>query len=148
MIFFLYHFDNFVLHLTWKTLGYFISQVRGIGSPPLTWRILANNIEAHYPVGIISTYVENTSLSLLLIWSIKDHLHLRGEYSHYLSLSFSIPRSSPLTWRIQGFKHCYPLFFRIISTYVENTKYVLKKHITARDHLHLRGEYYNLSLQA
>ena len=51
-------------------------------------------------VGIISTYVENTILDILLFLLIKDHLHLRGEYKVHSKSLISNVGSSPLTWRI------------------------------------------------
>ena len=50
---------------------------------------------------IISTYVENTYMEMLYKVTVRDHLHLRGEYVA-ISMTNSLKLgSSPLTWRIR-----------------------------------------------
>ena len=51
-----------------------------LGSSPHTWRILDPDDLRGERIGIISTYVENTSPTLKRSNSGKDHLHIRGEY--------------------------------------------------------------------
>ena len=51
------------------------------GSSPHTWRILKHFAFIGCNSGIISTYVENTSVVPELMAYSKDHLHIRGEYS-------------------------------------------------------------------
>ena len=51
-----------------------------IGSPPHTWRIHKISRFLGLPLGITSTYVENTEVCVTgRIWRW-DHLHIRGEY--------------------------------------------------------------------
>ena len=71
------------------------------GSPPHTWRIRNHDPFGWWPTGITSTYVENTSLITVIFLLIRDHLHIRGEYSVTIVTAISYPR--------------------ITSTYVENT---------------------------
>ena len=72
---------------------------------------------------------------------LRDHLHLRGEYSSGAGVQAVDLGSSPLTWRIQIIRMLNDHKKRIISTYVENT--CLQKRCNRKlwDHLHLRGEY-------
>ena len=111
------------------------------GSSPLTWRIQLCVYFVPVFTRIISTYVENTSYVNLSNLSIKDHLHLRGEYLDTLRVPRSILGSSPLTWRIQELGFALILNDRIISTYVENTSTPFSIVAASKDHLHLRGEY-------
>ena len=71
--------------------------------------------------GIISTYVENTTVGERLLMLKRDHLHLRGEYSLISTPILAPPGSSPLTWRILHYRKS------------------LNRQLW--DHLHLRGEY-------
>ena len=49
--------------------------------------------------------------------------------------------SSPHTWRILNAIVKADKIGRIISTYVENTVFIGIENKTAKDHLHIRGEY-------
>ena len=111
------------------------------GSSPHTWRILASVLALLMLDRIISTYVENTKLSLLKYQMEQDHLHIRGEYSLMLIQHKRIWGSSPHTWRILKLPSVNFIIFRIISTYVENTSWVKIRCQWKRDHLHIRGEY-------
>ena len=51
------------------------------GSPPHTWRIQLMMMTLDQLKGITSTYVENTWYISRQSSSIRDHLHIRGEYS-------------------------------------------------------------------
>ena len=107
--------------LTWKTLGYFISQVsrNGISSTYVenTCRHYerCNDCKDHLHIRgehfckslvnkggdkrITSTYVENTqSLSGEMLW-IRDHLHIRGEHPFIFALGIAGTGSPPHTWR-------------------------------------------------
>src|SRR5699024_12517034 len=75
---------------------------------------------------IISTYVENTQRD-------QDIRFLRGG-------------SSPHTWRIPCPLAIVALSIRIISTYVENTQTIPQCVHVKEDHLHIRGEYYLVTL--
>ena len=76
-------------------------QIIQLGSSPHTWRILRTNLSKPQKSRIISTYVENTVLTLRKwVWQIG---------------------SSPHTWRIHYFDNGSQFAYRIISTYVENT---------------------------
>ena len=70
---------------------------------------------------IISTYVENTIICVLVHSSIQDHLHIRGEYFIVGYPQAIAIGSSPHTWRILS----RPNLFKLIL----------------QDHLHIRGEY-------
>ena len=74
------------------------------GSSPHTWRILSQSIE--------------------VIYVVKDHLHIRGEYETSIDPCEAFPGSSPHTWRILLNDVRILIAYRIISTYVENTKYL------------------------
>ena len=87
------------LHLRGEHAGLIDMYNAKSGSPPLTWRTLSNFQGASLDVGITSTYVENTSNSVLPFCQFLDHLHLRGEHSsnnNWVDLSKGSP---PLTWR-------------------------------------------------
>ena len=77
--------------------------------------------------------------------SIKDHLHIRGEYFNILSAFTCYLGSPPHTWRILDDQtdQIYP--YRITSTYVENTLASRQTGHLTWDHLHIRGEYVHLS---
>ena len=97
-------------------------------------------------MGIISTYVENTQGDWDLDELFKDHLHIRGEYIILMMDHNSLIGSSPHTWRIPHFKTLGAKRYRIISTYVENTRSAEAKSMLIGDHLHIRGEYYSISI--
>ena len=92
-----------------------------LGSPPHTWRIPKLMTMAKRLKRITSTYVENTKMILLFYFGLKDHLHIRGEYGHYIDESGHAER--------------------ITSTYVENTNPEQIYKWLLEDHLHIRGEY-------
>ena len=92
-----------------------------MGSSPLTWRIPVRSLAHAALHGIISTYVENTLCEQLVKASIRDHLHLRGEYLLCFFINVPLIGSSPLTWRIPFVEIGGNCSFGIISTYVENT---------------------------
>ena len=71
------------------------------GSPPHTWRILAERCFKSKWVGITSTYVENTLVIVPVNLGGKDHLHIRGEYFMLFKLDKPNSGSPPHTWRIQ-----------------------------------------------
>ena len=73
--------------------------------------------------------------------ALRDHLHIRGEYSEWFTIALQVLGSPPHTWRIQDRYSCYPRWFRITSTYVENTTDILTVICLSKDHLHIRGEY-------
>ena len=90
---------------------------------------------------IISTYVENTSISSCSFYEPRDHLHIRGEYSELQKLVLVKIGSSPHTWRILTKIKTKVIRNRIISTYVENTFQNSFDYSFIKDHLHIRGEY-------
>ena len=94
---------------------------------------------------IISTYVENTYMEMLYKVTVRDHLHLRGEYYSASPCLVSVVGSSPLTWRILFSISLLSFSSRIISTYVENTIPIPEMKLKVKDHLHLRGEYLDSS---
>ena len=85
--------------------------------------------------------MENTYLVSIPAMQKKDHLHIRGEYDETHCVSRLPKGSSPHTWRIliQNVKLVY--WYRIISTYVENTVKLEGITVDGEDHLHIRGEY-------
>ena len=98
-----------------------------LGSSPHTWRILSMTTICSNVTRIISTYVENTVIGLCEMYQVKDHLHIRGEYSMLTVISQLLIGSSPHTWRILFKLFQLLLVRRIISTYVENTSLVAAK---------------------
>ena len=91
------------------------------GSPPHTWRI-------HAPIDRLTD-------------NQQDHLHIRGEYKSRWVFIAAILGSPPHTWRILRFNAYFLYFYRITSTYVENTCSILIHFSVFWDHLHIRGEY-------
>ena len=65
--------------------------------------------------------MENTRQKRIFKSLSKDHLHIRGEYLTWSRRWCVVLGSSPHTWRIQGRSSSLNVFYRIISTYVENT---------------------------
>ena len=112
-----------------------------LGSSPHTWRILSMTTICSNVTRIISTYVENTVIGLCEMYQVKDHLHIRGEYSMLTVISQLLIGSSPHTWRILFKLFQLLLLRRIISTYVENTLLFSMFSPLNKDHLHIRGEY-------
>ena len=95
---------------------------------------------------ITSTCVENTSLSLCSSTRSEDHLHMRGEYPCLSINIFSWSGSPPHAWRILTLVIAEATQMRITSTCVENTHLHDYCNVLNRDHLHMRGEYYNKSI--
>ena len=89
----------------------------------------------------LSTCVENTAFPYFSFTAPKDHLHIRGEYDKSQIQSLSSQGSPPHTWRILRFNAYFLYFYRITSTYVENTCSILIHFSVFWDHLHIRGEY-------
>ena len=112
-----------------------------LGSPPHTWRIPVPFLWGVTAARITSTYVENTLYLNIFFRSIKDHLHIRGEYSDTVPAVFFGTGSPPHTWRILHLQLKSRKEVRITSTYVENTLLVSLFQFLFQDHLHIRGEY-------
>ena len=132
------------------------------GSSPHTWRIRAGSRMLTKVDRIISTYVENTLLNLVIpiqgvgssphTWRI-HHRFPTNFFSHriistYVENTQSLlmvqrqrPGSSPHTWRILDALGPFMAMSRIISTYVENTAPFSAALALLEDHLHIRGEY-------
>ena len=86
--------------------------------------------------------MENTYGESNTGYRLWDHLHIRGEYSILGHTKVDLTGSPPHTWRILLYDVVSVGLLGITSTYVENTlNRVLKSH-RARDHLHIRGEYF------
>ena len=69
------------------------------GSSPHTWRTPVAGAAISAMGGIISTYVENTVLPVLLKTRSGDHLHIRGEHESTSTDKAESSGSSPHTWR-------------------------------------------------
>ncbi|MBI1699757.1 hypothetical protein HYQ59_1103 [Lactobacillus crispatus] len=123
---------------TWSALGLLVAvedhlHIRGeyrnlmkltrerLGSPPHTWRILTVAGSHWY-----------------FLW---DHLHIRGEYNYVRTRQMLNEGSPPHTWRIHYAYNEQEMFYRITSTYVENTNLSNDQSTLSEDHLHIRGEY-------
>ena len=78
----------------------------------------------------------------------QDHLHIRGEYNNRLVYHLVLSGSPPHTWRIRSYGQRTTIFIRITSTYVENTQTLNSINTQQQDHLHIRGEYLYVQLQA
>ena len=81
-------------------------------------------------------------------WQVRDHLHIRGEY---FCIDFHMSEkigSSPHTWRIPESLNVNTDWYRIISTYVENTLLISRIMRKAFNHLHIRGEYVDIVTNA
>ena len=70
------------------------------GSPPHTWRIPDFGDSSARLIRITSTYVENTLSAGTYEMGIRDHLHIRGEYSGKYPNTRLNSGSPPHTWRI------------------------------------------------
>ena len=116
------------------------------GSPPHTWRILVNACNYIAWARITSTYVENTANRCWPWCFALDHLHIRGEYRFLHHLLARLLGSPPHTWRILRPVGYLKITSRITSTYVENTSSVVRKFNAIWDHLHIRGEYFNVTV--
>ena len=117
------------------------------GSPPHTWRIPYVAAPVTGRTGITSTYVENTSNGTTTRMKNWDHLHIRGEYCFFFLHTSLIQGSPPHTWRIPFRPWSWLQARRITSTYVENTISFTFFDQLAKDHLHIRGEYWLLILE-
>src|SRR5699024_6939365 len=91
------------------------------GSPPHTWRIRLARLNCLCFLVITSKYVENTMSFAIYSFSLKYHLHIRGEYLILASAIAFLAGSPPHTWRIQVFSLIFARINGITSTYVENT---------------------------
>ena len=112
------------------------------------WRIPSAPSAKLDGIRITSTCVENTFLLCLNMTPAKDHLHIRGEYSmHNMHLLLNLG-SPPHTWRILAGPDGLSDNGRITSTYVENTHKSNDCFGTGWDHLHIRGEYTNQSMNS
>ena len=111
------------------------------GSPPHTWRTQSFCHFAEIGDRITSTYVENTSLCPIFLSHFLDHLHIRGEHKAFAILQKSGIGSPPHTWRTLKLVLLKKSKLRITSTYVENTKSLVRLSLSCRDHLHIRGEH-------
>ena len=85
--------------------------------------------------------MENTGQSWQVKGSMRDHLHIRGEYQATALMLHVNLGSPPHTWRIQALATAGLGLNGITSTYVENTVLETYKDIILKDHLHIRGEY-------
>ena len=95
---------------------------------------------------ITSTYVENTYQNHQDKNMFQDHLHIRGEYSEAIRPTGKDSGSPPHTWRILCESEQRQRSLRITSTYVENTDDIWLDDATKQDHLHIRGEYLQVSI--
>ena len=92
--------------------------------------------------------MENTLTHKVYDHPYQDHLHIRGEYLDFTNFVTGDQGSPPHTWRIPDPCHCIFVWFRITSTYVENTKGLTWFMYQVWDHLHIRGEYMEVCAKA
>ncbi len=85
--------------------------------------------------------MENTQQGQLDTNQLRDHLHIRGEYTDWHRCFSSTLGSPPHTWRIPLALSSTRIVLGITSTYVENTHDTLFHLEFPWDHLHIRGEY-------
>ena len=116
------------------------------GSPPHAWRIHLLLLQKQSSMRITSTCVENTISVKHCLKNGKDHLHMRGEYFIIFVFFYQIRGSPPHAWRILTLVIAEATQMRITSTCVENTHLHDYCNVLNRDHLHMRGEYYNKSI--
>ena len=109
------------LHIRGEYTGILGTLGASKGSPPHTWRIRKIDSFVALRNRITSTYVENTFLQAARATNEEDHLHIRGEYFHFLGIAPQKLGSPPHTWRIQIDATQAIQTARITSTYVENT---------------------------
>ena len=117
-----------------------------LGSPPHAWRIPKVLRYGRPSLGITSTCVENTEVSLVKANKLQDHLHMRGEYISLITLKKVNLGSPPHAWRILNVPTQGGYYKGITSTCVENTLPSDIPTYPGRDHLHMRGEYFLLSV--
>ena len=111
------------------------------GSPPLAWGIPVCVFDISQTERITPTCVGNTSRKEKIKKLLKDHPHLRGEYSPGLLLKNGVKGSPPLAWGIQLWDTVNGGTARITPTCVGNTDGLGVLIHNDKDHPHLRGEY-------
>ena len=104
-----------------------VTVVLQLGSSPHTWRTQLLVGGGAVEFRIISTYVDNTVCILSAQQGIWDHLHIRGEHAIEKWREFFVVGSSPHTWRTQNREIAFQTVDGIISTYVENTRFLFVK---------------------
>ena len=141
LVFHMKHYCQDHLHIRGEYQHLALNVLLRQGSPPHTWRIHIQNSSFRDMFRITSTYVENTPKLESRYFYYQDHLHIRGEYYPNITMIIFDEGSPPHTWRILmkcSFKCGY---WRITSTYVENTPSCNTFNARQQDHLHIRGEY-------
>ena len=128
-------------HIRGEYLIWFHKALSIEGSPPHPWRILTVVTATFVRLRITPTSVENTCLYMSAHSVVRDHPHIRGEYSFGSIANFSATGSPPHPWRIHNELNGQYPGLGITPTSVENT-YSLSAVISLhRDHPHIRGEY-------
>ena len=89
------------LHMCGEYVSALILLTRSLGSPPHVWRILFNRCNHTIINRITSTCVENTLAKLSKPSTIRDHLHMCGEYWFCRNKVIQDLGSPPHVWRIQ-----------------------------------------------
>ena len=116
------------------------SKSAGRETPPRTWRRRIDVQHDRLAVRNTSTDVEKTSSNASFSFSLKKHLHGRGEDLGHLMKGSVLTETPPRTWR----RHCVGFVkskrLRNTSTDVEKTQSHSWGSPLHRKHLHGRGE--------
>ena len=91
------------------------------GSPPHVCRIQNCLSISRFTARITSTCVENTFSAVINFKTIRDHLHMCGEYQSSVNGCDVFLGSPPHVWRIHHKSSINESKIRITSTCVENT---------------------------
>ena len=92
-----------------------------VETSPRAWSIQSLLYSRHLYIGNISTCVEHTFLSLLLLITVEKHLHVRGAYLQVLPMHFLQKETSPRAWSILPSCIVRETVSGNISTCVEHT---------------------------
>ena len=104
-----------------NTKGQSKKNTQTLGSPPHVWRIHNQKNPISTIVRITSTCVENTFSAVINFKTIRDHLHMCGEYQSSVNGCDVFLGSPPHVWRIHHKSSINESKIRITSTCVENT---------------------------
>ena len=111
------------------------------GPPPRAWR--APNQVGHSPTSsrTTSTCVESTLQVGEQRCLVADHLHVRGEHVHGVTVCARAAGPPPRAWRARQRVVRLPAHARTTSTCVESTEPWSARRLPKSDHLHVRGEH-------
>ena len=114
--------------------------LKGMETPPRTWRRHVRRRQPRIARGNTSTDVEKTHFLFLRSESSKKHLHGRGEDRRKAKPTIASPETPPRTWRRLRKPILQKQPSRNTSTDVEKTPVYVDSKEKFEKHLHGRGE--------